>query len=210
LTRHLFSLISATAVLTAVSVVFCTTVSAHPFQQTRDTTSHKTDTIPHRTDTVGLNADMYARLRRAADSIRRQGDSVRRLQNDTTKNPTPPRTASPMVAALNDTTIHSKDTSKLDSLHWPIQDRRGDRFSAPNRNPWYLKDPPNLHDSIVYDPATRQFYIVEKIGNQYYRKPTYMTFEEMMKVQGDSSEDDYFRKRADAMNALNRTMRPKL
>ncbi len=192
--------------LTAVSVVFCTTVSAHPFQQPRDTTGHKPDTIPHRTDTVGLNADMYARLRRAADSIRRQGDSIRRLQNDTSRKPPPNQPA----AAISDTSIHGKDTSKPDSLHWPIQDRRGDRFSSPNRNPWYLKDPPNLRDSIVYDPATRQFYILEKVGNQYYRKPTYMTFDEMMKVQGDSSEDDYFRKRADAMNALNRTMRPKL
>ena len=134
---------------------------------------------------------MGSLLQRAADSIRRQRDSVRRLQGDTL----PPG---------------AKDTTRKDSLRWPIEDRRGDRFSYPNQNPWYLKDPPNLRDSIVYDPATNQFYVIEKIGNQYYRKPTYLTFEEMMKMQGDSSEDDYFRKRADAMSALNRAMRPKL
>ena len=138
-------------------------------------------------------------LRRAADSIRKQQDSVRRLQNQNNTATRPART---------DTT--AKDTSKRDSLRWPIQDRRGDRFSSPNNNPWYLKDPPNFRDSIVYDPDTRQYYIIEKVGNQYYRKPTYMTYEEMMKVEGDSSEDDYFRKRADAMDALNRAMRPKL
>jgi cell surface protein SprA len=151
---------------------------------------------------VGLTPDIEALLRRAADSIRRTQDSIRRLQNqnDTSK----PR----MGHMPHDTT--ARDTAKRDSLRWPIQDRRGDRFSDPNNNPWFLKDPPNLRDSIVYDPDTRQYYIMEKIGNQYYRKPTYMTYEEMMKVQGDSSEDDYFRQRADAMDALNRAMRPKL
>ncbi|HEX3935304.1 MAG TPA: cell surface protein SprA, partial [Puia sp.] len=175
-------------------------MSAHPFQQpTRDTSGKRTDTVPHRTDTVGLTPDIEALLRRAADSIRKQQDSVRRLRNQNGTATRPART---------DTT--AKDTSKRDSLHWPIQDRRGDRFSNPNNNPWYLKDPPNFRDSIVYDPDTRQYYIIEKVGNQYYRKPTYMTYEEMMKIEGDSSEDDYFRKRADAMDALNRSTRPKL
>ncbi|GGB22576.1 T9SS outer membrane translocon Sov/SprA [Puia dinghuensis] len=167
--------------------MFSTTVSAHPFQQQRDTTAPggRKDTIAHRTDTVGLSADYYMSLmRRAADSIRRQRDSVRRI----------PDTARPG-----------------DSLRFPIHDRRGDRFSYPNNNPFDLKDPSNLRDSIVYDPATNQYYIIEKVGNQYYRKPTYLTFEEMMKMSGDSAENDYFRKRADALDALNRRLlRPKL
>src|SRR5207302_9871139 len=69
----------------------------------------------------------------------------------------------------------------------------------------------NIHDSIEYDPATKQYYIVEKIGNQYYRKPTYLTFDELMQMQAQRSEDDYFRKRADALSALNKKLlRPKL
>jgi len=184
--------------MTAVSVVFCPTVSAQ--QPAQDSLQRKLDSLLHRSDTIGLTPDVEAMLRRAADSIRSQMDSVRRLRNR--NGGTRPALAGRDTAA--------RDTSKKDSLRWPIQDRRGDRFSNPNNNPWYLKDPPNLRDSIVYDPDTRQFYIIEKIGNQYYRKPTYMTYEEMMKVQADSSEDDYFRKRADAMDALNQAMRPKL
>ena len=161
--------------------------------------TNRPDTSARRAnDTTGGVPDVNAQMRRAADSIRRQRDSIRNGQLTVGT-----------IRPGRDTTI--KDTSKRDSLRWPIQDRRGDRFSNPNgNNPWFLKDPPNLHDSIVYDPDTRQYYIIEKIGNQYYRKPTYMTFEEMMKVQGDSSENDYFRKRADAMDALNRSIRPKL
>ncbi|HWB92323.1 MAG TPA: cell surface protein SprA, partial [Puia sp.] len=191
-----------TVALTAVSVVLCTAVSAHPYQQPqRDTTARRNDTLGHRTDTVGITPDLYRQMQRAADSVRRGRDSVRNAQ---TRNNASARAGQ----VRRDTTI--KDTARKDTLRWPIEDRRGDRFSNPNNNPWYLKDPPNLHDSIVYDPDTRQFYIIEKVGNQYYRKPTYMTFDEMMKVQGDSSENDYFRKRADAMDALNRAMRPKL
>jgi cell surface protein SprA len=195
LTRHLFLLVLATVVLTAASVVCCTTVSAHPFQQRRDTTApgRRQDTIPHRTDTQGL-ADYYlSQMRRAADSIRRQRDSIRTIDSLQRK-------------------VIVKDTARPgDSLRFPIHDRRGDRLSDPNRSPWYLKDPPNLRDSVIYDPVTQQYYILEKIGNQYYRKPTYYTFDEMLKMSGDSAENDYFRKRADALDALNRKMlRPKL
>ncbi len=205
----------ATVVLTAVSVVFCTTVSAHPYQQRRDTTGRGADTIPHRTDTVGISPDLYNQMKRAGDSIRRQGDSVRRLQNQPdslrrlrAQQDSAQRAQTPTA----DTThpVNIKDTGRSDSLHWPLEDRRGDRFSQPNRNPFYLKDPPNLHDSVVYDPGMRQFYIIEKVGNQYFRKPTYLTFEEMMQLQGDSAQDDYFRKRADESDDLNRAMRPKL
>ena len=153
MTRYLFQSILATVLTAAASVVFCTTVSAHSYQQ-RDSTKQKTDTS--------------------------------RLPGDTTK-------------------------PKTDTLKFPLHDRRGDPFSNPNRNPFDLKDPINIRDSIEYDPATKQYYIVEKVGNQYYRKPTYLTFDELMQIQAQNSQDDYFRKRADALSALNKKLlRPKL
>ncbi|MBS1662454.1 MAG: cell surface protein SprA, partial [Bacteroidetes bacterium] len=131
-----------------------------------------------------------ASLRRAADSIRRQGDSVRRL---------------------SDSLRRRVDTSHKDTLRFPLYDRRGDRLTNPNRNPFDLKDPANIKDSIIYDPVTQQYYIIEKVGSQYFRKPTYLTFEELNRMQAQKSEDDYFRKRADALDALNRKlMRPRL
>jgi cell surface protein SprA len=132
-----------------------------------------------------------------ADSIRRQGDSVRRL-SDTSR-------------PGNGIARRTADTAHRDTLRFPLYDRRGDRFSNPNKNPFDLKDPSNIKDSIEYDPVTKQYYILEKVGNQYYRKPTYLTFDELMQMQGQRSEDDYFRKRADALDALNRKLlRPKL
>ena len=207
----MFHLILATLLTGAASVVVPTTGYAHLFQQTDTTGLGRDTTAPgRRTDTVGITPDLYARLRRAADSIRRLGDSIRVLQRkqdslnhirDTSNRPRD-------TSGLNPLRL---DTSRHDTLRFPIYDRRGDPLSNPSQNPFDLKDPPNIRDSIQYDPVTQQYYIIEKIGDQYYRKPTYLTFDEMMALQAQQSEDDYFRSRADALDALNRKMiRPDL
>ena len=109
---------------------------------------------------------------------------------------------------------YQRDTTnpqKSDTLKFPIQDRRSDLFSNPDKNPFNLKDPANIKDSIEYDPKTNRYYILEKIGDKYYRKPTYLTFDEFMKLTAQKSENDYFRERADMLSALNRKrVRPKL
>ena len=132
-------------------------------------------------------------------------------QKDTTKSKVD--TSKLPLGLPADTARLPADTAKpkADTLKFPLHDRRGDPFSNPSRNPFDLKDPINIRDSIEYDPATKQYYIVEKIGNQYYRKPTYLTFDELMQIEAQKSEDDYFRKRADALSALNKKLlRPKL
>jgi cell surface protein SprA len=102
-------------------------------------------------------------------------------------------------------------TNPGDSLKYPIKDRRGDKFSNPGRSSLNLKDPANIKDSIEYDPKTRQYYIIEKIGNSYYRKPTYLTFDEFVSLRGKQQEDDYFKKRASILSELNKKMlKPKL
>lgn len=98
-----------------------------------------------------------------------------------------------------------------DTLKFPLRDRRSDPFTSPSRNPFDLDNPVNITDSIVYDPDTRQYFIIERIGGFYYRKPTYLTFEEFMSLQARKSEVDYFRKRANILSALNKKMvQPKL
>ena len=98
-----------------------------------------------------------------------------------------------------------------DSLHFPIHDRRGDQISSFDRNPLNLKNPSNLKDSIEYDPKTNLYYLVEKIGNKYYRTPTSYTYEEYLKLTSQQSEENYFRQRADMLSELNhRLEQPKL
>jgi len=98
-----------------------------------------------------------------------------------------------------------------DSLKYPIHDRYGDRFTNPGRSSMDLKTPINIRDSIIYDPTTKQYYIIEKIGNKYYRKPTYLTFDEFMAIQARRQEMEYFKKRSSILNNLNRKLvRPKM
>ena len=98
-----------------------------------------------------------------------------------------------------------------DSLHYPLTDRRGDRFNYPNKNTFDLQHPSNFKDSIAYDPATRRYYIYEKIGRSWYRKPTYLTFDEMVEYKARQDEQEYFQRRLNTTLNLNRKIEdPKL
>lgn len=97
-----------------------------------------------------------------------------------------------------------------DTTRYPIRDRYGDPYSNPNRNTFDLRDTAFIKRTIEYDPKTKQYYIVEKIGNRYYRTPTSFTMEEFVRMQGKKDEEDYFKKRASLLTNMNRRMvRPK-
>ena len=106
-----------------------------------------------------------------------------------------------------DTSIHflSKDT-----LHYPIYDRRGDFFSN-EKSTFDFAQPSNINDSIAYDPDTKTYIVYEKIGDKFYRTPTSYTPDEFMEMQAHKSETDYFKKRANTLDILNRgQVKPKL
>ena len=90
-----------------------------------------------------------------------------------------------------------------DSLRYPITDRRGDVFSNPSKNPFDIRDTGLIKRKTEYDPKTKSFYISEKIGNSWYRKPTVLGMDELLKLESKRSENDYFKKRADALFLLN-------
>lgn len=102
-----------------------------------------------------------------------------------------------------------KKDSKKDSttLHYPLKDRRGDRYSWRYDNPFDLTDTSLIKQNIQYDPVTKQYYIEEKIGDIVYRKPTYLSFDEFYKLQTEQSEKDYFNSRAKTLYDLNRKIK---
>jgi cell surface protein SprA len=99
----------------------------------------------------------------------------------------------------------NKETGK-DTTIYPLQDRRGDPYSYPNRNPFDFKDTAFVKRNVEYDPKTRQYYIIEKIGSQYYRTPVSFSMQDFIRMQGQKDEDDYFRKRADLLSDMNRRL----
>ncbi|ATL47307.1 cell surface protein SprA [Chitinophaga caeni] len=102
--------------------------------------------------------------------------------------------------ATVDTT--GKDSTK-DSLKFPIQDRRGTGVTDPVKNAIDLKDPSIITKTVEYDPVTKTYTVKERIGNQYYRQPTLLSFGEFYRLQAEQSEKDYWQKRAATIGALN-------
>ncbi len=97
-----------------------------------------------------------------------------------------------------------------DTTRYPLSDRYGDPYTYPNRNPFYLQDTSFIKKNIIYDPATKQYYVEEKIGSQYYRTPVSFSMQDFIDMQGKQDEEDYFRKRANLLSTLNRrTYKPK-
>ncbi|MFN8290082.1 MAG: cell surface protein SprA [Chitinophagaceae bacterium] len=101
---------------------------------------------------------------------------------------------------------HPKKKILTDTTRYPLTDRRGDPYTDPNRNTFDLRDTAFVKRTIEYDPKTKQYYIVEKIGNHYYRTPASFSMEEFLRLQGRKDEDDYFKKRSQLLANMNRRM----
>ncbi len=109
------------------------------------------------------------------------------------------------VAARFSPFQQSPDTSK-----YPLRDRRTDPYSTPNRNTFDFSDTAFIRRNVEYDPKTNQYYVVEKIGNQYYRTPMTFSMQEFLRIKGRKDEEEYFRQRANLLSTLNkRTAKPK-
>lgn len=83
------------------------------------------------------------------------------------------------------------DATRPDTIP-PVEERYDDFITNPNSNPFDLKDPSIIEQTVDYDPETGRYIIQEKIGDDYFRPPTYMTFEEYIAWQRKKEERAYF------------------
>ena len=114
-----------------------------------------------------------------------------------------------------DTTISkSKDTAKRklvkDSVHFPIQDRRGDFLSDPSKNPFEFRDTSVLKRRVEYDPKSNSYFITQMVAGKPQRIPATLSFDEFWKLKTNKDEQAYFMQRANSLGTLNRKVsRPK-
>ena len=87
-------------------------------------------------------------------------------------------------------------------LKYPIQDRQGDFVSDKQTNPFYLKDPPAVQESVEYDPTTGMYVVTEKAGGIDVRPPMYMSYEDYLKYTEKQEMKDYWKERANAVNLV--------
>ena len=89
----------------------------------------------------------------------------------------------PVDTYLNKYVIAARDT---------IKPRYNDFISDTIKNPFDLRDPSVVEKKVEYDPESGMYIITEKIGNDYFRSPTYMTFEEYLKWKEKEQRKEYF------------------
>lgn len=80
----------------------------------------------------------------------------------------------------------------------PITDRYGNWVEDPNDNPFDLLDPIEVIQEVEYDPITNRYILTERIGNEYFRSPTTMTFDEYLEWKSKKEEQEYFKRLAGA------------
>jgi len=106
------------------------------------------------------------------------------------------------------------DTITNADLHYPIHPTGYDEPIYQNNHPLELNEPANVKTTTTYDPKNKQFLFEQKMGNQNYRPPIYMTDEEYQDYLFKEQVKSYFKSRtkADDANSLTKpnSLIPKL
>ncbi|MCF8351603.1 MAG: cell surface protein SprA, partial [Bacteroidales bacterium] len=87
------------------------------------------------------------------------------------------------------------DTNEIE-LIYPFQDDPGIPFQQPDTNALFLKTPSNIETVVEYDPVTGQYIFKKKIGDFYYRDPTYMSLDEYRRYELNQSIKNYWKERS--------------
>lgn len=117
----------------------------------------------------------------------------------TTSNAQKVATEIPISTNRNAISPIRKMSDPIDSNAWqvgadttPLRDRTGDFLRDSVRDPFYLPDPSVVEKSVEYDPKTNRYYVTEKIGGEFFRTPTALTFEEYAKWKAKQQEREHF------------------
>lgn len=94
--------------------------------------------------------------------------------------------------------VYTAADSDTTSLPYPFTDRYGDKY-GPTQNPrdLFLHDPSNVKQTIEYDPKEGVYNIEERMGNLFYRNPSYLTFDEFVENEFRNSTKKYWRDRSE-------------
>ncbi len=87
---------------------------------------------------------------------------------------------------------YQSSVSELSQDTIPLRDRFENSVFDENYNPFDLDDPDIINKDVEYDSETGQYIISEKIGEEYYRMPTYMSFDEYLDYKAKEQERNYF------------------
>lgn len=72
----------------------------------------------------------------------------------------------------------------------------------------YLNQPSNIKTEIIYNPETGTYEYQQKIGNQYYRYPTYFNFEEYLKYDWEKRMQAYWKEKKESESINEKNTQP--
>ena len=114
------------------------------------------------------------------------------------QDPTPDDTTSTGIGGDDSTASESSgDGDSSLFLYYPFEDN-SNMGGMGEDNLMYLNNPSNIESNIEYDPETGQYNITQTIGDEDYRNPSYMTFEEYKEYDMDKALNEYWYQKAKA------------
>ncbi len=97
--------------------------------------------------------------------------------------------------APEDSTI--KKRRKRTQSNYTPQDRLGDPYAQPdNKSPFELKDPDVIKQEVELDTSLDHYNVNEKVGDQDYRTPSEVSFEEYYKMKNQEMLKNYWKKKS--------------
>ncbi len=108
-----------------------------------------------------------------------------------------------------ETEVLPPDTPEID-LPYPFEDGIGGP-GGNNSGGLFMNNPSNVKSGFEYDPETGTYNYYEKIGDTYFKYPTYMDFDEYIDYDSEKSLQDYWKQKS-AAEDINQTkgFRPEL
>jgi cell surface protein SprA len=104
--------------------------------------------------------------------------------------------------AVLDTPVTNED------LPYPIHPTGYDEYIYQQQHPLELNNPSNVKNTTTYDPLKKEFLFEQKMGNNDYRPPIYMTEEEYQDYLFKKQVKGYFKSRIKADDATNAAANP--
>lgn len=84
------------------------------------------------------------------------------------------------------------------NLPYPFTDQSGGDPMYKDESPLFLDDPSNIKTVVTYDPDSNIYVVEQKIGNENYRPPMYMTIDEYMDWKKKKDLNEYWKQRSHA------------
>lgn len=89
------------------------------------------------------------------------------------------------------------NTKKKTTLPYEFKDSKDDTVAKNERtSPLYLESLGNVKKKVEYDSATKSYYLMERVGNFWYRRPKALTKEEYLAYDIAQSKEDFWFRRA--------------